>query len=113
MENYNRFQALEEEGPEAGSQEEETAALVTVKTRRSHTEAEGWDDDLDSLSDEEDNHKVIEDENRRRKISQGSSEINTSSRAFAFPQVNASRIMGRGRGGGLLKKTSNDYFNCA
>jgi len=106
MSNHNRFQVLaEHEDPgKLHLQVEEAPHQVAQDTRQPTLGEEGWDDDLD-ISEGEDSgdNDVIEDGNRRRKVSAGPRGAYTSNMPIAFPPVSTSQIVpGRGRGGGTV-----------
>ncbi|MFN9982650.1 MAG: hypothetical protein ACK53Y_22165, partial [bacterium] len=109
MSSNNRFQALVEVDDEQSLQIAETSMVEYTHTAQMQDGEEGWYDDLADLSDEEDNDEdigatVIEDNNRRRKVSSGTRAAHTPNMTAAF-QTTSTRHRSRGRGGGLLGST--------
>jgi hypothetical protein len=106
MSNQNRFQvpAEHEEPDEQHLQDEEAPDQVIQDAQLTKLGEEGWDDDLD-ISDGEDSgdNDVIEDGNRRQKVSTGPRDAHTSNMTFPFPPVSTRQFFpGRGRGEGMV-----------
>jgi hypothetical protein len=112
MSDNNRFQALADADDPDPTQGEDPAIEVIEDAQQPQSGQEGWDndEDLQDLSDKEDSKEsavVIEDNQRRRKVSSGPRLAHALNMTLAFNPVPTQSlpnqtIPGRGRGGGLM-----------
>jgi len=102
----NRFQALAEDEEPDLLQGNDPSMAVMDDAQQPQSGQQGWenDEDLQDLLDEEDSKDetiVIEDEQRRRKVSSGPRAAHVPNMTFAFDPVSTQSIPGCGRGGDL------------
>jgi hypothetical protein len=106
MSTSNRYQALaafadQEESPPQTMKE--TQALVAYPGQNHLPPSQGWEEDMQGIFDDEDPQtdgtEVIDDDNRRRKVSTGPREAHAPEMTFAFPPARLG-VPGTGRGGG-------------
>jgi len=73
---------------------------------------QGWEEDMQGIFDDEDSQtdgtEVIDDDNRRRKVSTGPREAHAHEMTFAFPPVRLG-VPGNGRGGGCRAEDGTTF----